>query len=356
MLLPGALDGIKFYLVPRWEKLFVPKIWVNAAMQIFYSCGPAWGALITMSSYNKFNHNCYRISVMVPLINCATSFFSGFVIFTILGHMAYINKSSVESVISQGPGLIFVVYPETLSKLPIPQLWSILFFTMILTVGLDTQFGMFETLVSATVDLFPRIRKKWSMLVAATIAFVEMLVGLACVTQGGIYVLQLMDWYSSPLPLMLISLCECLAIAWAYGIKRFLKDVEMMIGYMPTMWWAVCLKFITPLIILTILFYSIFNHTPVTYGKYNYPSWAIGIGWITAGLGIIPIPGFAIFEICRAKGTLWQRIRFLLQPSADWGPANDADFAAYVGSLEGERKERACRKHFSIKESEAFQV
>lgn len=86
---------------------------------------------------------------------------------------------------------------------------------------LSLQFGMFETLVSAIVDLFPKIRQKWSVLVAGSLAVLQFFAGLICVTRGGIYVLQLMDWYSSPLPLMLISLCECIAIAWAYGKTSF---------------------------------------------------------------------------------------------------------------------------------------
>lgn len=38
----------------------LPQVWGDAASQIFYSLGCAWGGLITMASYNKFNNNCYR--------------------------------------------------------------------------------------------------------------------------------------------------------------------------------------------------------------------------------------------------------------------------------------------------------
>ena len=59
--LPGALDGIRFYIVPQWEKLADYQVWGDAALQIFYSVGPAWGGIITMASYNKFNNNIYRL-------------------------------------------------------------------------------------------------------------------------------------------------------------------------------------------------------------------------------------------------------------------------------------------------------
>ena len=58
--LPGAMEGIKFYLIPRWEQLLTFEVWGDAAVQIFYSVGMAWGSLITMASYNKFSNNVQR--------------------------------------------------------------------------------------------------------------------------------------------------------------------------------------------------------------------------------------------------------------------------------------------------------
>ena len=71
-------------------------------MQIFYSVGAAWGAIVTMSSYNKFNNNCYRDARIIPLLNCGTSVFAGFVIFAILGFMAHEAGSTIHDVVKQG--------------------------------------------------------------------------------------------------------------------------------------------------------------------------------------------------------------------------------------------------------------
>ncbi|XP_041357442.1 sodium- and chloride-dependent glycine transporter 1-like [Gigantopelta aegis] len=331
--LPGAMEGIKFYIIPRWEKLASFRVWGDAALQIFYSVGMAWGGIITMASYNKFNHNVYRDSMMVPFINCGTSIFAGFVIFSVLGFMAHEAGVSMEDVVTEGPGLTFVAYPQAIAKLPISPLWSVLFFLMLLTIGLDSQFGMFETMLSGLMDEYPHyLRNKKTLLTIGT-CLLEFLLGLACITQGGIYVLQIMDWYCASFSLMLISLCECLAISWIYGADRFYKDIEMMIGYKPPIWWKISWKYITPAIILFIWLFSVTTLGPVTYGDVIYPTWAIVFGWCLAVCSIIPIPVLMIYQIAQETGPIMQRIRKLTKPSPLWGPSLPEHRKLYLESL-----------------------
>merc|ERR1719471_1126640 len=107
-----------------------------------------------MASHNRFNNNCHKDAVLVSLINCGTSVFAGFVVFSYLGYMAHLQGKPVEEVVTSGPALTFIVYPDAMSTLPVPQLWSFLFFFMLLTLGLDTMFGYVETLNTAILDQF----------------------------------------------------------------------------------------------------------------------------------------------------------------------------------------------------------
>ncbi|CAH8451431.1 unnamed protein product [Dicrocoelium dendriticum] len=102
LLLPGATSGIVYYLKPEFSRLLDPRVWVEAATQIFFSLGVCNGGLIAMSSFNKFKNNCCRDAIIVACINCATSVYAGFVIFANLGFMAQVKNTTVDAVARSG--------------------------------------------------------------------------------------------------------------------------------------------------------------------------------------------------------------------------------------------------------------
>ncbi|XP_017494709.1 PREDICTED: sodium-dependent serotonin transporter-like, partial [Rhagoletis zephyria] len=132
--LEGAIDGIRFYLEPDWSKLKSINVWIDAATQIFFSLGPGFGTLMALSSYNKFHNNCYRDAILTSSINCLTSFIAGFVTFSILGFMSKKLNKDISTVVADGPGLVFVVYPEAISTMYGSVFFSILFFVMLITL------------------------------------------------------------------------------------------------------------------------------------------------------------------------------------------------------------------------------
>ncbi|XP_025120005.2 sodium- and chloride-dependent glycine transporter 1 isoform X3 [Bubalus bubalis] len=321
--LEGASTGFKYYLTPQWDKILEAKVWGDAASQIFYSLGCAWGGLITMASYNRFHNNCYRDSVVISITNCVTSVYAGFVIFFILGFMANHLGEDVSQVADHGPGLAFVAYPEALTLLPIAPLWSLLFFFMLILMGLGTQFCLLETLVTAIVD---EVGNKWilqqKIYVTLGVAVAGFLLGIPLTSQAGIYWLLLMDNYAASYSLVIISCIMCVSIMYIYGHQNYSEDIQMMLGFPPPCFFQICWRFISPTIIFLILIFLVIQYQPITYNQYRYPSWAEAIGFLMALSSVICIPFYALFHFQRTDGdTFLQRLKNSTKPTRDWGPA-----------------------------------
>ncbi|XP_060688326.1 sodium- and chloride-dependent neutral and basic amino acid transporter B(0+)-like [Hemiscyllium ocellatum] len=326
LTLEGANKGIQFYIGNQsdFSKLADAEVWKDAATQIVYSLAVAVGSLITLSSYNKFHNNCYRDTIVVCVVNCATSVYAGFAIFSVLGHMAHVQDKPIAEVVQSGFGLVFIAYPEALVQLPWAPLWSILFFFMLLTLGLNTQFADLETVITALLDLFPKFLRTKRLYLTIGICLISYFPALLCVTQAGIYWLNLMDHFCSGWLLISIALVELISLSWIYGANRFIKDIEMMIGqrtWLFWLWWRVCWLLISPCLLAIILLWSLVTYAPPRYGPVEYPVWAIALGWCMTTFCIMWIPIVAIVRVVQAEGsTLWQKLSAACTAAPDWGP------------------------------------
>lgn len=326
--LEGHFEGIKFYILqPQLEKLREAAVWKDAAVQIFFSLSASWGGLIALSSYNRFHNDCLRDSLIVSIGNCLTSFFAGFVIFSFLGFLAHEMGVGVADVANSGVTLAFVVYPEAVIRMPVSPLWAILFFLMLITLGLDSEFALVETITTSIMDKFPQWRKKKSLVIVLT-CVIMFLLGLTMTCPGGVYMLQVMDHYSGGWNVLLIAIFECICIVYVYGFRRYREDVRIMIGdfgcFMP---WSVCSfyflatwGFISPGIVIFILVFSWYDYSEVTLGDYKFPQWAAALGWlmtIVVVLGLVATPIILMIQ----KAVKGKEIIELFRPSRYWGPA-----------------------------------
>ncbi|KAM4663387.1 uncharacterized protein O3C94_011618 [Discoglossus pictus] len=324
--LEGARDGIEYYIGSQsnFTKLADGDVWKDAATQIFYSLSTAWGGLIALSSYNKFHNNCYWDSIVVCVINCLTSVLAGFTIFSILGHMALVSGKDVSKVVEEGFDLAFIAYPDALAKLPVSPLWSFLFFCMLLTLGLDSQFAVIETVTTAIQDAFPQAMKKLRIPITTAVCVVLFLLGIPCVTQAGIYWVNLIDSFCGGWGLLIAAVLELVGLIWIYGGHNVIADIEMMIGkkhWIFWLWWRACWYFISPVLLTVIFIWSLVTFTPPRYGSIETPAWGIGLGWAMIIFCILWIPVIAVYNIIKAPGNLWQRIVICCRPTPDWGPA-----------------------------------
>ncbi|KAK6172240.1 hypothetical protein SNE40_015945 [Patella caerulea] len=323
MTMDGCLEGIKYYVTPKWELLRHPRVWGDAATQVFFSLSLCLGGLTTLASYNKFHNNIYRDAILVCLGDTLMSVMAGFAVFAVIGVLGKKLGTSVENVIKSDVGLTFIVYPEAILSFPISPLWSILFFLMMFMMGLSTLFTSVETIVTAIIDEnITKFRKK-RVLVLFVLCLSAFLLGLPLTTQGGIYILQLMDEFVAGFPPMINAVFMCIAIGWTYGVKQFCQDIMHMIGTPVSWWWRIMWYGVSPSIITFILIFSAVGYIPLRrqFDETKYPEWAEVVGFILVTICIIPVFAWIVYRLVSIKGSIIQRLKKLCQPETDWGPA-----------------------------------
>ncbi|MEQ2241398.1 hypothetical protein ILYODFUR_024835, partial [Ilyodon furcidens] len=254
LTLPGAWQGIYYYLLPDVKRLANLEVWIEAGSQIFFSYSLTAGTLNVLGSYNEYNNDCYKDCFWLCLLNSGTSFVAGFVVFSVLGFMAQKQGVTVDRVVESGPGLAFIAYPQAAAMMPLPQFWSFCFFLMLILLTVDTHFVIVESFITTVTDLFPklfRVPVKHELFVLL-ICLLSFFVHLILVTEGGIYIFQLIDFFGSTRVCQnFMAICECLAVGWIIGADHFFNIVEDMTGKKrPSVFFKVCWKFVIPLLSL----------------------------------------------------------------------------------------------------------
>ncbi|CAF3293129.1 unnamed protein product [Rotaria socialis] len=309
--LPGARAGITYYLKPNWSKIRELDVWIAAASQVTFSLSIAFGPLLGYASFNKFHANYLRACIFVTACDCFTSVFAGFAIFSILGYMSLKMGVPIEQVAKAGPGLAFVAYPQALSIMPGGPFWAVVFFFMLLTLGLDSQFAFADVIISGLLDTFKSLRRHK---ISVTISYCTIcyLLALPICAPGGIY----------------IFVC----------FNNFMEDIQMMLGKRPLEpFWFFTWCISGPIITLIVLFSMVVRFRTPTEGNYEYPPYANALGWLMVCSSIIFIPSIMIYELIKAwkitsnpnypvAGNMPQYLRTLVyasEPDMEWGPAKN---------------------------------
>lgn len=330
--LPGAGIGVTAYLKPDFTKLLEGQVWLDAATQIFFSLSLGFGALVAFASYTPYKNNVGRDSAIVCLVNCGTSVFAGFVIYSILGYREFMGLGLVNDV-SSGSGLAFVAISEAVSNMDVSPLWSMLFFFMLILLGLDSEFGTLEGAVTPIIGdlkMFPNMRKEVFSGILSIILFI---CGIGFCSGGGEYMISVLDTYGMNIPILILALCECIAVGWVFGTDNMSLAIEDMQGTKPCKFFTICWKYISPGLLI-IIFCITFVQNLLQAPKYTvwkgcteeeldrpwngtvdnlahavpFPIGAQILGWAVVIVILLPIPIFCIKNRDKNPGSFWKSV------------------------------------------------
>lgn len=295
--LPGAGDGIQFYIGKfEGKELLSLKVWATALSQILFSLSPGFGTAITYSSFAKPKEDVFKICMIVAVANSVFSIIGGFGIFAMVGNMAFKDGVSVaEKAKAGGPGLAFIVIAEAMDSFGVfKNLMAVLFFVMLLTLGLDSAFAWTETLVSIMDDTmvmkgYNRLPAWKSSLIVSTALF---LVGLVYTTRMGNEVLDVVDHYVGILFLLVICFIESIIFNIDFGWERLEKALQSathgLVGLpegrslFPKYLCRLDFHFTVPVMTFGLALYTFVNDLQTPYG--GYPSGLLAFGWTLLGL------------------------------------------------------------------------
>ncbi|MBD3336442.1 MAG: sodium-dependent transporter [Candidatus Eisenbacteria bacterium] len=293
LTLPGAMEGIRYYLTPDFSQLGDMSIWLRAYGQIFFSLSLASGVMIAYGSFLPRRAEITNSALITGLANCGTSFFAGFAVFSMLGYLAQVQQLPIQDVTDSGTGLAFVTYPLAISKLPaLNALFGIIFFLTLLTLGIDSAFALQEAFTAGFHDKWKVSNEK----LALGFVMIAFPISLIFTTKGGYYWFDIVDKWICDFGLVTVGLGQCLIVGYFYKteeFRRYLNEIsEVTLGR----WWIGALRFITPAVLLAILIMNLRTEILETYG--GYPRWTTN----AAGWGCLVLFAVLGFFLWRRRG------------------------------------------------------
>jgi neurotransmitter:Na+ symporter, NSS family len=293
LTLPGAMDGISYYLTPDFSKLKDANIWLRAYGQIFFSLSIASGVMIGYGSYLGRKAEVTNSALIVGLANCGTSFFAGFAVFSMLGYLAQIQGLPVPDVTASGTGLAFVAYPTAILKLPaLNVVFGLIFFITLLTLGIDSAFALQEAFTTGIHD-------KWKVKperLALGFVLVAFPISLIFTTKGGFYWFDIFDKWICDFGLVVAGLIQCIAVGYFYRVQEFRRYLNSISEVRLGQWWIWALRFVTPAVLAVILTMNLMSEFKETYS--GYPRWTTNLG----GWGMLALLVIIAWYLWRRTG------------------------------------------------------
>lgn len=297
IFLPGAMDGLTFYLQPNFSALWDIDVWMAAIAQVFFTLSLGFGVMIAYSSYQEKDNDIVMSALIISLADVAIAFTAGLVIFTTIGHMSYTSGEAIADLAASGPSLAFIVFPHALTLIPGSSFFSFVFFVTLITLGIDSLFSMVEAMATLMYDSFPNLNKK---MVVFYVVLACALGGLLFTTSAGLFYLDITDHYITIYLLVFTGFMQSVVVGWFYDIRGLRNYINRVSTIKISIFWEIAIKYLIPLALLGIIGKTLYND--LTHPYEGYPIWAQALfGWGVVVVMLVICLSFSLFHLKKEK-------------------------------------------------------
>lgn len=274
--LPGAMNGVLFYLKPNFSALLDFEVWSAAMSQIFFTLSLAFGIMVAYASYQHHSSDIAKSAIVTSITNSGISIVAGFAVFATLGYMAAKSGTPISELAASGPSLAFIVFPKALSLIPWAPLFAVLFFVMLITLAIDSAFSLVEATATVIYDRYSQIRKEDLTLY---VCIIGLICGIIFTTFAGLYYLDITDHFITNYGLVFVGLLEAIAVGWLYGASKLRNYINEVSDIKIGKWWDFLIRYAIPICLVILFATTLYRDIKVPYG--GYPRWAIfTFGWL----------------------------------------------------------------------------
>jgi neurotransmitter:Na+ symporter, NSS family len=248
--LTGAGIGIQALLVPKWNYLNSMDLWFDAASQVLFSLSLAFGVMFAYGAILDKNVNIKKLACVIILGDTLAAMLGGVIIFSVLGHMAYIKGLPLEQVVTGGIGLAFVVIPKALSLLPYASTtFSVIFYMSLFLLAYTSIVSLFESILAGVMDGKYKLKRPAILFIVALMVF---LLSLLYSYNNGLYMLDIVDHFISGYGILAVSIFECIIIGWVYGAEKLRYQLKKQTGLSLSPLFNILIRLIIPITLITL--------------------------------------------------------------------------------------------------------
>jgi NSS family neurotransmitter:Na+ symporter len=284
LTLEGAAEGLNAFFKPNWDTILNGKVWVAAYSQIFFSLSIGFAIMVTYSSYLKKKSDITNNAFITGFANSGFELLAGIGVFSILGFMAAQQGVEVNEVVSKGVGLAFVVFPQIINTLPtLNGLFGFLFFASLVLAGMTSLISIVETYIAGLQEKFGISRTKAVLFGGGVTAIVSIMFS----SNGGLYFLDVVDYFINNFGVALAGLVEVIAVAWiARELGKLQEHANGISDIKLGLWWKVCLAVITPIVLGYMMIDNLITNIRENYE--GYATWFVtAYGWVVVAAAIV---------------------------------------------------------------------